>query len=130
MGRDLAEMLGFSTISKHCLITSISELAANIYFHVGQGTITLNIVEQDDKVGIEVVASDNGPGIEDIDFALKDGFSTRGGLGGGLPGVYRLMSLLEISSVKGKGTVVRAVKWMDEPLFHDLKAPVVKIGGP
>jgi serine/threonine-protein kinase RsbT len=117
LGRDLADILGFGTVSKHCLITSISELAANIYVHVGQGTITLNVIEKKDNVGIEVVASDNGPGIDDIEFALKDGFSTRGGLGGGLPGVNRLMSKMEISSAKGEGTVVRAVKWMNEPLF-------------
>ncbi len=55
---------------------------------------------------------DEGQGIEDIDLALQDGSSTNGGLGGGLPGVNRLMSEIEISSVVGKGTVVRAVKWL------------------
>lgn len=115
MGRDLADLLGFDLIGKHCIMTSISELASNIYFHVGQGTIILRVVNRDGFMGIEVIAEDTGPGIQDIEYALQDGTSTRGGLGGGLPGVGRLMSEMHIASRVGEGTVVRAVKWMRDP---------------
>ena len=68
--------------------------------------------ESGGDTGLEVVASDRGQGIRDVDQAMKDGFSTNGGLGSGLPAVARLMSEMEISSTSGKGTVVRAVKWL------------------
>jgi serine/threonine-protein kinase RsbT len=112
-GSALAEQGGFGNVEKHCIITSISELASNIYFYAQEGEITLRLITRaDGNQGMEVIAKDRGRGIEDLEFALRDGASTHGGLGGGLPGVGRLMSEMEISSVVGQGTVVRAVKWL------------------
>ena len=108
---ELAGQVGFSTTEKHCIIISVSELSANIFFYAGEGIITLIIITRSDgNKGIEVIARDEGRGIENIDLALQDGYSTHDGLGGGLPGVKRFMSEIEISSAVGKGTVVRAIK--------------------
>ncbi len=114
-GGQLAEQAGLNITQKHCVMTSISELAANIFNHAGRGNITMSIVSRPDgNKGIEVVALDRGPGIVDTNLAMQDGYSTTGSLGGGLPGVNRLMSEMELSSTPGKGTVVRALKWVDE----------------
>ncbi len=115
-GEQLAEQAGLDTTQKYCVMTSISELAANILNHAGQGNITVRVVSgPDGNTGLEVVARDEGPGIADTDLAMQDGYSSTGTLGGGLPGVNRMMSEMELSSTPGKGTLVRAVKWMDEP---------------
>ena len=124
MGGQLAEKAGFNTIQKHCLMISISELASNILVHAGKGSIAMKITERADGAkGIEIVASDHGQGISDIELAMQDGYSTGGGLGGGLSGVRRLMTQMEISSVLGQGTVVRAVKWTREGPFLPLALP-------
>jgi serine/threonine-protein kinase RsbT len=117
-GRGLAESVGFDTVQQHSIVISISELATNIFSYAGRGTITLKVVAGGGgAAGVEVVARDEGPGIADLDLALTDGASTNGGLGGGLPGVQRLMSEMEISSVVGEGTVVRATKWLNDGLL-------------
>lgn len=114
-GRDLARGLGFDTVDTHCIVISISELANNIFAFAGGGVIELREIEREGRgIGLEVVASDSGPGIDDLELAMTDGQSTNGGLGGGLPGVKRLMSEMEITSVMGQGTVVKAVKWLNE----------------
>jgi serine/threonine-protein kinase RsbT len=74
----------------------------------------LSIIRLQGKRGLEIVAADTGKGIEDVGLALTDGFSTRGGLGSGLPGASRMMSELHVASDAGRGTVVRAVKWLAE----------------
>jgi len=115
VGREMADELPFDQVARYCIVTSVSELASNVYFHVGTGAVDMRIIARGDGVkGMEVVATDAGPGIENIDLALQDGFSTHGTLGGGLPGVRRLMSELTVDSVAGEGTVVRAVKWVDD----------------
>jgi serine/threonine-protein kinase RsbT len=114
-GRQLANEAGLNDTQKHCLMTAISELASNILYHAGEGRVTLRIVFRDGGIqGVEVIASDQGAGIADLRLALKDGFSTRGSMGCGLPGVNRMMTEIEISSEVGVGTLVRAVKWADE----------------
>jgi serine/threonine-protein kinase RsbT len=90
----------------------VSELASNLFFHARGGrTITLIGVRRNGAVGIEVIAQDEGPGIDDVEAAMLDGFTTNGGLGGGLPGVERLMDEFEIESAPGTGTRVVARKW-------------------
>ncbi len=114
-GRRVSEELPFDTVARYCIVTSVSELASNLFFHVGTGTIEIRIVNRNDGVkGLEVVAKDAGPGIDDIELAMQDGFSTYGSLGGGLPGVRRLMSEINIISTSTTGTEVRAVKWVDD----------------
>lgn len=111
-GGRLADEAGLGRTEKYCVMTSISELASNIFHHAGSGEIEIGIVTRADGIkGIEIVASDHGKGIEDIELAIQDGYSTSGGLGSGLAGVKRLMSEMELTSTWGKGTLVRAVKW-------------------
>ena len=102
---------GFSTGDATLIATAISELARNIVSYARKGEITLKIVSASVRQGILIVASDNGPGIPDIRQAMRDGFSTSGSLGLGLPGVRRLMDEFEITSQPGKGTMVAVKKW-------------------
>lgn len=110
-GRAMAAELGFSSGDSTLIATAISELARNIVSYARQGEITLKGVQGSSRVGILVVAEDDGPGIPDIRQALRDGFSTSGSLGLGLPGVRRLMDEFEITSQPGQGTTVAVKKW-------------------
>lgn len=114
-GGQLADSAGLHLTERYCITISISELASNILRHAGAGMITIKVIAQPDgKRGLEVLADDQGKGIEDVNLARQDGYSTDGGIGGGLPGVCRLMSEVEISSTLNKGTSVRAVKWSSQ----------------
>jgi serine/threonine-protein kinase RsbT len=110
-GRSLALELGFSSGDATLIATAISELARNIVSYAGSGLIALKDVQGSSRVGITVTASDNGPGIPNVSQALRDGFSTSGSLGLGLPGVRRLMDEFEIASKPGQGTRVVVKKW-------------------
>ena len=110
-GRLMATELGFSTGDATLVATAISELARNIVSYARKGQITLKMVNGLNRQGISVIASDDGPGITDIRQALRDGYSTSGSLGLGLPGVRRLMDEFEISSQPGQGTTVTVKKW-------------------
>jgi len=110
-GRALAQQIGFSNSNLTLVATAISELARNILLYAKKGELTLGIVEDDGRQGLTVVASDQGPGIRDVDRAMEVGYSTSGSLGLGLPGVRRLMDEFEIVSRIGKGTTVTARKW-------------------
>jgi serine/threonine-protein kinase RsbT len=110
-GRAMAIELGFSSGDATFIATAISELARNIVSYAHKGQITLKGVQGSSRVGILVIASDEGPGILDIRQALRDGFSTSGSLGLGLPGVRRLMDEFEITSQPNLGTTVAVKKW-------------------
>lgn len=110
-GRLMAAELGFSTGDATLIATAISELARNIVSYARKGQITLKMVNGLNRQGISIIASDEGPGIHDIRQALRDGYSTSGSLGLGLPGVRRLMDEFEISSQPGQGTTVAVKKW-------------------
>jgi serine/threonine-protein kinase RsbT len=110
-GRAMAIELGFSSGDGTLIATAISELARNIVSYARKGQIKLKGIQGSSRVGILVIASDEGPGISDIRQALRDGFSTSGSLGLGLPGVRRLMDEFEISSQSGRGTTVKVKKW-------------------
>jgi serine/threonine-protein kinase RsbT len=110
-GRAMAIELGFSSGDATFIATAISELARNIVSYAHKGQITLKGVQGSSRVGILVIASDEGPGILDIRQALRDGFSTSGSLGLGLPGVRRLMDEFEINSQPSMGTTVTVKKW-------------------
>ena len=108
----LTETLGFKHATAFHVATSVSELANNLFSHTTRGgTISLVALGRNSKIGIEVTAEDDGPGITDVKLAMEDGFSTNGGLGGGLPGVERLMDEFEITSAIGVGTRIVARKW-------------------
>jgi len=110
-GRELAAQCGLSSTDLAVVATAISELARNIVRYAVRGEIILRRVDNGSKRGVEVVATDDGPGISDVPLALQDGYSTSGGLGLGLPGVRRLMDEFDIVSKFGKGTTVTVRKW-------------------
>jgi len=110
-GRSLAAALGFSSGDATLIATAISELARNIVTYAKSGEIQLTVLNGSARQGIQLVAHDEGPGISDIPQALRDGFSTSGSLGLGLPGVKRLMDEFEIVSSETSGTTVTAKKW-------------------
>ncbi|MBW2356365.1 MAG: ATP-binding protein [Deltaproteobacteria bacterium] len=109
--RRLAAEAGLGEAKQFMAATAVSELARNILAYAGHGWIGLGIVERGPARGVEIVAEDNGPGIEDIQKALSDNFSTGGTLGIGLPGAKRMMDELTIESKPGSGTRVVARKW-------------------
>lgn len=111
-GRELANDLGFSTSEQALIATAISELARNIVLYARWGTITFSVVEHSERYGIRIVVTDHGPGIEDLELAMQDGYSTSEGLGLGLPGARRLMDDFEIKSEVGSGTTIIMSKWL------------------
>ncbi len=113
-GRSLAAEAGFTAVDSTLIATAISELARNIVSYAKKGEIVLKPLYNSHRTGISIVASDNGPGIPDIRLALRDGFSTSGSLGLGLPGVRRLVDEFQIISSIGQGTVVKVTKWRQD----------------
>jgi serine/threonine-protein kinase RsbT len=110
-GRAMAERLGFPRPDPTLIATAISEVARNIVVHVGQGEIVLKPFEDGERYGLVVIAIDAGPGIRDVEAALRDDYSGRGGLGLGLPGARRLMDDFQVTSDADTGTTVTMKKW-------------------
>ncbi len=110
-GRYLAERIGFTPVELTVIATAISEIARNIIEHAKSGEIVLSEYQNGVKHGIQITATDHGPGIPDVNRAMQDDYSTGKGLGLGLPGSKRLMDEFEIQSHVGQGTVVVMRKW-------------------
>jgi serine/threonine-protein kinase RsbT len=110
-GRDLARQVGFSSTDATLIATAISELARNIVLYAKCGTISLEHADGR-RPGLMITARDDGPGIGDVQRALIGGYTTSGGLGLGISGVRRIMDTINVESKIGKGTTVRAVKWL------------------
>jgi serine/threonine-protein kinase RsbT len=113
-GRSLAGDLGFDAGDQVAISIAISEVTHNILDHAGSGIVTLRATRHASKeqAGLEVVASDQGPGIADVEMALLDGYTTGKGLGVGLPGARRLMDEIEVESRLGTGTTITMRKWV------------------
>jgi serine/threonine-protein kinase RsbT len=109
--REKAAKLGFSLIDTTKVVTAASELARNTVLHGGGGTVTLETLRKEGKVGLQLCFEDRGPGIPDIELALRDGYTTKNGLGLGLSGSRRLVNEFEIESKPGEGTRVRVTRW-------------------
>ena len=103
--------LGLNAYDTSRVITAASELAHNILKYAGNGTISFSILEEGTKLGVELVASDSGPGIPNVEQAMTDHFSTSGTLGLGLPGVKRLVDEFDLNSEDGVGTTVTFKVW-------------------
>lgn len=110
-GRELAQTIGFAGSDLTIIATAISEIARNIVVYADRGEISLSVADNGGRRGIVVVARDEGPGISDIERAMRDGYSTGKSLGLGLPGARRLMDDFEIVSAVGEGTTVIMRKW-------------------
>lgn len=111
-GRDLAAQIGFKPVDCAQIATAISELARNICLYAGRGKVRLVVIESGSRRGIEVVAEDQGPGIADVELAMRDGYTTSRGLGLGLPGTKRLMDEFELQTAVRVGTTIRTRKWL------------------
>ncbi|WP_223265304.1 anti-sigma regulatory factor [Nostoc sp. 'Peltigera membranacea cyanobiont' 210A] len=109
--RQLAVEIGFGLVDQTKIITAASELARNTLDYGGGGTVKLETLQEGRRRGLRLTFEDRGPGIPDIDLALKDGFTTGNGLGMGLGGAKRLANEFEIQSVVGEGTRIIIVRW-------------------
>ena len=110
-GRALAAELGFSPTDVVRIATAISELARNVLSYAASGEIRLEPLNGRNGCGIAIVASDRGPGIADVEMALRDGYTTGSGMGLGLGGSRRLVNEFAIESCPGEGTRVTLVRW-------------------
>ena len=102
---------GLSLVDQTKIITAASELARNTLDYGGGGEVTIEPVQNGGRRGVRLTFADHGPGIEDIDQALTDGFTTGGGLGLGLSGARRLCNEFSIHSVVGEGTRIVIARW-------------------
>jgi serine/threonine-protein kinase RsbT len=110
--REIAAGLDLSSTDQTLLATAISEVARNITTYATRGEVLLSVVHDNGgRDGIRVVARDDGPGIEDVERALQDGYTSGGGLGLGLPGARRLVDEFDIETAPAAGTTVTLVKW-------------------
>lgn len=109
--REFAKAVGFSLVDETKIVTAASELARNVIQHGGGGTVHLEVLNDDLRRGVRLVFEDRGPGIADIEAALRDGYSTGGGLGLGLGGARRLANAFQIESKPGAGTKVAITRW-------------------
>lgn len=110
--RDAATSQNFSIVDQTKLITAASELARNTLVHGGGGSATLHVLRSDaGRSGLRLIFEDNGPGIPDINLAMKDGFTTGNGLGLGLGGAKRLVNEFDIQSKVGNGTRITITRW-------------------
>ncbi|MCD8486207.1 MAG: anti-sigma regulatory factor [Desertifilum sp.] len=109
--RQLAIELGFSLVEQTKIVTAASELARNTLDYGKGGTVQLEGLQEERRKGLRLTFVDQGPGIPDIELALKDGYTTGNGLGMGLSGAKRLVSEFKIDSTVGLGTCITATKW-------------------
>jgi serine/threonine-protein kinase RsbT len=112
--RELAAGEGFAPGAAGAIATAVSEIARNIVVHAGEGEIELRAATERGRRGVVVVARDAHPGIADVEAALRDGYSTAGSLGLGLPGARRLMDEFTLDSAPGAGTTVTMKKWLHD----------------
>lgn len=109
--RSRAVDAGFSLVDQTKVVTAASEIARNTIDYGGGGEARIELVRLNARRGIRMVFSDQGPGIEDINRALTDGYTTGNGLGLGLSGAKRLSSEFEIDTAPGKGTTITMTRW-------------------
>ena len=109
--RTWAVQLGFGLVDQTKIVTAASELGRNAVSYGGGGTVCIEALNNGGKRGLRVTFEDRGPGIADIELAMKDGYTTGVGLGLGLSGAKRLSDEFEISSRVGEGTRITIVRW-------------------
>jgi serine/threonine-protein kinase RsbT len=109
--KEYATKIGMGLVNQTKLITAASELVRNMLRYANGGTTTIEVVSKGRENGIRLTFLDKGPGIPNIQMAMKDGFTTGKSLGLGLPGAKRLVSEFDLKSTVGKGTTVTIIKW-------------------
>ena len=109
--REWAISMGFSLVDQTKIVTAACELARNVVVYGGGGTLAIEALNDGNRRGLRLAFEDQGPGIPDVEAALRDGFTTGGGLGLGLGGAKRLCNQFEIASRPGEGTRVVITRW-------------------
>jgi serine/threonine-protein kinase RsbT len=109
--KEYAVKIGMGLVNQTKLITAASELVRNMIKYAGGGNVLIEVITKGRENGIRLTFKDRGPGIANIQQAMKDGFSTGKSLGLGLPGAKRLVSEFDIKSIVGEGTTVSIIKW-------------------
>ena len=109
--RDWAKEIGLAIVDLTKVVTAASELARNAIVHGGGGTMCLQIIKRAERCGLRVSFMDKGQGIPDLSKAMTDGYTTKGGLGIGLPGAKRLVNEFALTSTPCDGTCVTIVRW-------------------
>ncbi len=109
--RTMAVEAGLKLVDQTKVVTAASELARNTVIYGGGGTLLLETVTSGGRKGVRLTFEDHGPGIADLDLAMKDGYTTGGGLGLGLSGAKRLSNEFEIFSKPGEGTRITITRW-------------------
>lgn len=109
--RRLTQELKFSLVDQTKFVTAASELARNTLIYGGGGEMTCEVHEEGLKTGLKLIFVDHGPGIPDMELAMKDGWTSGSGMGMGLSGAKRLVNDFEIQSEIGKGTRVAVTRW-------------------
>jgi serine/threonine-protein kinase RsbT len=108
--RNVAISLGFSRADTEAVALVAGELAMNLHRYASAGEIMVEAIDNADSHGIRITSRDTGPGIPDVEAAMRDGYSTGGGLGSGLPATRRLMDTFDLVT-GAEGTVITATKW-------------------
>ena len=109
--KEYAVKIGMGLVNQTKLITAASELVRNMLKYAAGGSILIEVITKGRENGIRLTFKDQGPGIPNVQQAMKDGFSTGKSLGLGLPGAKRLVSDFDIKSIVGEGTIVSIIKW-------------------
>ncbi len=109
--RELSTKIGMSLVNQTKLITAASELVRNMLKYGNGGKVMLETISKNAQSGIRLIFEDQGPGIPDVQQAMRDGFSTGKSLGLGLPGAKRLVNEFDIKSAVGEGTTVTIIHW-------------------
>ena len=109
--KEVSVKIGMGIVNQTKLITATSEIARNMLTYGGGGIVIIEVINRGKQDGVQLIFEDKGPGIPDIEKAMKDGFTTGRTLGMGLPGAKRLVNEFSIQSTVGKGTIVKMLKW-------------------
>jgi signal transduction histidine kinase len=127
--RGLARELGFDTTTQIKITTAVSEVTRNIYEYARHGTISLALAEREELMGLQVMARDEGPGIDEttLNTILRGGYQSRSGMGIGLSGTRRLMDEFDVQSAVDEGTRITVVKWLPRAATNGLKDRVEEL---
>jgi serine/threonine-protein kinase RsbT len=109
--RKAAQHIGFSLVDQTKIVTAASELARNAVVYGRGGALEWRIITNNGRQGLQLTVTDQGPGIENLTLAMRDGWTTGSGLGMGLPGAKRLVNEFKITSQPGAGTTVIVIRW-------------------
>lgn len=109
--KEMAVKIKMGLVNQTRLLTAVSELVRNMLRYADGGTCLVEVVTRGRDNGVRLTFSDKGPGIPDVELAMKDGYSTGKSLGLGLPGSKRLVNEFSIKSVVGEGTTIVIIKW-------------------